>query len=45
MSTIALRGGIKLENPLELALEFLEAYPRSEDRAPTAPASFDERDL
>jgi hypothetical protein len=45
MSTIILRGGIELENPHELALEFLEAYPGSESYAPTAPASFDERDL
>jgi hypothetical protein len=44
MSTIRLRRGIELTNPLELALHFLEAYSISE-AAPSRPASFDERDL
>src|SRR5882762_12009269 len=44
MSTIILRGGVEIGNPLEIALEFLAAYP---DREPhgSGPASFDESDL
>jgi hypothetical protein len=45
MSTIVLRGGIELENPLELALEFLEAYSSHEAYDSSGPASFDEGDL
>jgi Family of unknown function (DUF6308) len=45
MSTIILRGGIEVENPLELALEFLAAYSGYEARDSTAPDSFDESDL
>jgi uncharacterized protein DUF6308 len=45
MSTIILRGGIELENPLELALEFLAAYSNYEVRNSSGPASFAERDL
>ncbi len=44
MSTISLRGGIELENPLEQALAFLAAYSRDEVDA-SGPESFDERDL
>jgi hypothetical protein len=44
MTTILLRGGTEVENPLELALAFLEAYPESEPTTPR-PDSFDERDL
>ena len=44
-STITLRGGVEVEHPLELALEFLEAYSGSEDYDSSRPASFDERDL
>jgi Family of unknown function (DUF6308) len=44
-STIILRGGVEVEHPLELALEFLEAYSGSEAHDPSRPASFDERDL
>ena len=44
-STIILRGGVEVEHPLELALEFLEAYSGSEDYDSSRPASFDERDL
>jgi hypothetical protein len=44
-STISLRGGVEVEHPLELALEFLEAYSGSEDYDSSRPASFDERDL
>jgi hypothetical protein len=45
MSTIILRGGIEVENPLELALEFLAAYSSYEARDSSGPASFDESDL
>jgi uncharacterized protein DUF6308 len=45
MSTIILRGDIAVENPLELALEFLAAYSSYEAYDPSGPASFDESDL
>jgi Family of unknown function (DUF6308) len=45
MSTIILRGGVEVENPLELALEFLEAYSSYEADASSGHASFDENDL
>ncbi len=45
MSTIILRGGVELENPLELALEFLAAYSSHEARDSSGPASFDESEL
>jgi len=45
MSTIILRGGVEVENPLELALEFLAAYSRYEARDSRGPDSFDESDL
>ncbi|HEX9379416.1 MAG TPA: DUF6308 family protein [Gaiellaceae bacterium] len=45
MSTIILRGGVEVENPLELALEFLAAYSSYEPRDSSGPASFDESDL
>jgi Family of unknown function (DUF6308) len=45
MSTINLRGGIEVENPLELALDFLAAYSSYEARDSSRPASFDESDL
>src|SRR6266700_5436723 len=45
MSTIILRGGVEVENPLELALEFLAAYSGYETRDSSGPASFDESDL
>ena len=45
MSTIILRGGVDLENPLELALEFLAAYSSYEAHDSSDPASFDESDL
>ena len=44
MSTIILRGGIELEDPLEQALAFLAAYSGDELDA-SGPESFDERDL
>jgi hypothetical protein len=45
MSAITLRGGVEVENPLELALEFLAAYSRSEAHDHSGPWSFDESDL
>ena len=45
MSTIILRGGVLVEHPLELALEFLAAYSRYEADDSAGPASFDESDL
>jgi uncharacterized protein DUF6308 len=45
MSTIILRGGVEVENPLELALEFLAAYSSYEAYDSSGPASFDESDL
>src|SRR5262245_48317392 len=45
MRTIILRGGVEVEGPLELALEFLEKYSGLETAEPSEPASFDEADL
>jgi Family of unknown function (DUF6308) len=45
MSTIVLRGGIEVEHPLELALEFLAAYSHLEAGDSSGRASFDESDL
>ena len=45
MSTIILRGGVEVENPLELALEFLAAYSSYDAPGSSGPASFDEGDL
>jgi len=45
MKTIVLRAGVEVENPLELALEFLAAYSSYETADPSGPMSFDERDL
>jgi hypothetical protein len=45
MGAIVLRGGVEVENPLELALEFLEAYRTYEPDHGSRPASFDEGDL
>lgn len=45
MSAIILRSGVEVENPLELALEFLEAYSSYETYESSRPASFDESDL
>jgi hypothetical protein len=44
MSTI-IRHGVEVENPLELALEFLEAYSSYEVDDSSRPTSFDENDL
>ena len=45
MGAIVLRGGVEVEHPLELALEFLAAYPGYQARDSSGPASFDESDL
>jgi Family of unknown function (DUF6308) len=45
MSTIVLRGGVEVANPLELALEFLDAYSSYEAEEWSGPTSFDESDL
>jgi len=42
MSTIILRGGVEVEDPLELALTFLGAYSGYEAEGSSGPASFDE---
>jgi Family of unknown function (DUF6308) len=42
---IVLRGGVEVENPLELALAFLEAYSSYGSGEARRPASFDESDL
>ena len=45
MSTIILRGDVEVENPLELALDFLAAYSSYEAHDSSGSASFDESDL
>jgi hypothetical protein len=45
MGTILLRGGIGLENPVGLALEFLDRYPSYDAGDGSGPNSFDETDL
>ena len=45
MSTIILRGGVEVENPLDVALQFLQAYSGYEAGDSSRPDSFDERDL
>jgi hypothetical protein len=45
MSAIILRGGVEIENPLELALGFLAAYSSYEVYDSSSPVSFDESDL
>jgi Family of unknown function (DUF6308) len=41
---VKLRNGVEIEQPLELALEFLDAYPAAETYD-ARPESFDEQDL
>jgi hypothetical protein len=41
---IVLRGGLELEDPLDVALRFVEAYPGYDSRD-SRPSSFDESDL
>jgi hypothetical protein len=43
--TIILRSGVEVENPLELALEFLAAYSSYDAYGSSGAASFDENDL
>ena len=45
MSTLILRGGAQIDDPLGLAVEFLEKYPSYETYDPSRPASFAESDL
>jgi Family of unknown function (DUF6308) len=45
MGAIVLRGGVDVERPLELALEFLAAYSGYEVGDASGPTSFDESDL
>jgi hypothetical protein len=45
MGALVLRGGVEVEHPLELALDFLAAYSGYEIVAASGPGSFDERDL
>jgi hypothetical protein len=45
VSTIVLRGGVQVENPLELALEFLAGSSSWDVSEASGPTSFDERDL
>ena len=45
MRAIILRGGVEVEHPLELALEFLAAYSSFDAHDSSAPGSFDEGDL
>ena len=45
MSTIVLRGGVEVESPLELALEFLVAYSGYDGHDTSGQMSFDESDL
>jgi hypothetical protein len=42
---MVLRGGLEVENPLEVVIRFLEAYSTLEVGEPSASASFDEGDL
>ncbi len=45
MSTVILRGGVEVANPVQLALQFLEAYSSYEAYDSSGPASIDELDL
>ena len=45
MSRITLRRGVEVENPLELAIEFLAAYSGYDLGDSSGPTSFDESDL
>jgi Family of unknown function (DUF6308) len=45
MGALVLRGGVEVEQPLELALEFLTAYSGYEIGDASGPMSFDESDL
>jgi Family of unknown function (DUF6308) len=45
MTAITLRGGVQVESPLELALDFLTTYPSHEAAGASRHAAFDETDL
>src|SRR5262249_58558474 len=45
MIMITLRGGIEIQNQLEVALQFLGSYASYEAGESSGPRSFDERDL
>jgi hypothetical protein len=45
MTVITLRGGVEVDNPVELVLEFLEAFSGYEASGSSNLASFDESDL
>jgi hypothetical protein len=45
MGPIVLRGGVEVESPLEVALEFLAVYSGYDAGDSSGPVSFDERDL
>jgi uncharacterized protein DUF6308 len=45
VSAIILRRSVVVENPLELALEFLAAYSSYDSDVSSRPTSFDERDV
>jgi hypothetical protein len=45
MGAIVLRGGVEVEHPLELALDFLAAYSSYEAGVSSGATSFDESDL
>jgi hypothetical protein len=45
MTTITLRGGIEIQNQLEVALQFLGSYTSYDAGESSGPRSFDERDL
>ena len=45
VNRLILRYGVEVENPLELALQFLEAYSSYEADDDSGPASFDESAL
>jgi hypothetical protein len=45
IDAVVLRDGVEIENPLEAALAFVEAYSAYDSRDPTTPDTFDETDL
>ena len=45
VTAIILRGGVEVERPLELALEFLASYSSFDAHSSSGPGSFDEGDL
>jgi Family of unknown function (DUF6308) len=45
VNTIILRGGVEVEDPVRLALEFLEAYSSDEVYGSSGPMSLEEGDL